>query len=82
MDAPTLDGLAAILNADPVQDQVPAGFHTLKEFAAHVGISRAQAQAKLHQGVKDGLVEVRRFKVKTGQVTRPVPHYRPIDMSK
>ena len=52
------------------------GFFTRANLAQAWKISEQQANRKLKKYVASGLMEVKYYKVKSGQVTRPIPHYR------
>jgi Fic family protein len=52
------------------------GFFTRADLAKAWQISEQQANRKLKKYVDSGLIEVKHFKVRSGMVTRPIPHYR------
>ena len=64
--------LLAALQAEAVPSEVPRGFYTLSELVTKSGIPYRTLSRKL----KALQAECRWFKVRTGLVTRPVPHYR------
>lgn len=57
-------------------EKPPKGFFTRASLAQAWKISEQQANRKLKKYVASGLMEVKYYKVKSGQVTRPIPHYR------
>ena len=68
---PAIDLLEA-LRASVVPTEVPPGYYTLKELRQQTGMDASTLGRRL----KSMGAECRLFKVKTGLVTRPVPHYR------
>lgn len=54
----------------------PKGFFTRADLAKAWQISEQHGNRKLKKYVDSGLVEVKYFKVRSGLVTRPIPHYR------
>jgi Fic family protein len=52
------------------------GFFTRADLAKAWQISEQQANRKLKKYVESELIEVKYFKVRSGMVTRPIPHYR------
>lgn len=67
---------ADALGAAPSTDAVPAGWMTTNQIAVEINLSREQASRKIRERVAAGKCEVRSFRITTGGVTRPVPHYR------
>lgn len=61
---------------DSITDEVPQGWYTSRELAKMAERSENRTQAKLRDGVLNGTVLMQRFRIKTGTVVRPVPHYR------
>ncbi len=57
-------------------DKVPPGFQTMFQIAAQIGKSRPRTGELMQIAIAGGNVEVRQFRIKTGQIMRPVPHYR------
>jgi hypothetical protein len=57
-------------------ERVPTGWKTSAQIAVETGKSRRVASANIKTLVESGRVEVRTFTIKTGQLTRKVPHYR------
>ena len=54
----------------------PKGFFTRADLAKAWQISEQQANRKLKKYVESELIEVKYFKVRSGMVIRPIPHYR------
>ena len=52
------------------------GFFTRANLAQAWKISEQQANRKLKKYVATGLMETKYYRVKSGMVTRPIPHYR------
>lgn len=52
------------------------GFFTRAELCKAWNISEKQGNRKLKNFIDSGLVETKTFKVTSGMVTRPIPHYR------
>jgi hypothetical protein len=67
---------AAALSAPAAQDVIPPGWFTTKQLADKLGRPRPTMGRLLAEAVAAGRCEVQRFRVTTGSVTRPVPHYR------
>jgi hypothetical protein len=67
---------AAALRAPAVTDVIPPGWFTTKQLADKLGRPRPTMARLLADAVAAGRCEVQRFRVTTGSVTRPVPHYR------
>lgn len=57
-------------------EKPPKEFFTRADFAKSWKISEQQANRKLKKYVASGLIEVKHFKVRSGMVTRPIPHYK------
>ena len=54
----------------------PKGYFTRADLAKAWQISEQQANRKLKKYVESKLIEVKYFKVRSGMVIRPIPHYR------
>jgi response regulator of citrate/malate metabolism len=67
---------AAALVSPILQDKVPPGWFTTKTLADQLGKTRPTMTRLLADAVANGRCEVQRFRITTGSVTRPVPHYR------
>lgn len=58
-------------------DTVPAGWLTAVQLAAKLGKNRDSLSRSLSQSVREGRVEMKRFRVVNGQRgLYPTPHYR------
>ncbi len=57
-------------------DKVPPGFQTMEQIAAQIGKSRPRTGQLMQIAIAGGNVEIKSFRIKTGQIIRPVPHYR------
>lgn len=69
---------AAALSSEIVTEEVPPGWLTTKDIAAKLGKGQSTVGAQLGRAVAAGTCERRNFRVRTGSVIRPVPHYRPL----
>jgi hypothetical protein len=74
---PDLAKWCAALASPAVTDVVPPGWFTTKTLADKLGKTRPTMARLLADAVAAGRCEVQKFRVTTGAVTRPVPHYRP-----
>jgi predicted ArsR family transcriptional regulator len=52
------------------------GFHTARQLGKMWGINERTASTRIKRCTEAGLIEVKNFKVKSGMVIRPIPHYR------
>lgn len=59
-------------------DDVPRGFQTTAQIAKELGIEPATALKRIKYWVDNGLVEVCKFKIRSGTATRSLRHYRRI----
>jgi hypothetical protein len=73
---PDLAAWCAALAAPTVTDTVPVGWHTTREIAARLGKGGSTIGGLLCRAVREGRAERQDFRITSGQVTRPVPHYR------
>jgi hypothetical protein len=73
---PDLAAWCAALVAPIIEDTVPPGWFTTKQLAAKLGKPRPTMARLLAEAVAAGRCEVQRFRVTTGTVTRPTPHYK------
>jgi response regulator of citrate/malate metabolism len=64
------------LFGNSVVEKPAKGFYTRREFQKKWGLSDAVISRKLSVGLKNNILEMKMYKVKSGQVTRPIPHYR------
>jgi hypothetical protein len=67
---------AAALVSPLVTDTVPPGWHTARDIAAKLGKPDSTLGKLLNRAVVGGRAEKQSFRITSGQVTRPVPHYR------
>jgi hypothetical protein len=74
---PDLAQWCAALAAPAVTDVIPPGWFTTKQLADKLGRPRPTMGRLLAEAVAAGRCEVQKFRMTTGAVTRPVPHYRP-----
>ena len=54
------------------------GFYTRREIQKLWNLSEPIISRKLSVALKQNLLEMRMYRVKSGMVTRPIPHYRVI----
>lgn len=59
-----------------VDEKPEKGFYTRRELQKMWNSSEPIISRKLSAALKNGLVEMRMYRVKSGMVTRPIPHYR------
>lgn len=60
-----------------IPDKVEAGWFTNLEFAKQIKSSRSNSQSKLHKMIKEGLLEVRNFRIFSNNGNlKNVPHYK------
>lgn len=76
---PKTDELLARLTAELLRptDEVEPGFKTRAKWQEEWGCSHGHAQKLLDAGLKKGLIEMRRFRVRYLHGFKTVPHYRP-----
>jgi hypothetical protein len=67
---------AAVLATTITPDKVPPGWHTLRQIAVKLGKAESTIGAQLSRAVREGRAETQSFRINTGKVVRPVPHYR------
>lgn len=73
---PDLAKWCAALATEVVADEVPPGWHTAKQIAAATGKAHSTTGAQLCRAVSEGRCERKLFRVQTGDMVRPVPHYK------
>lgn len=73
---PDLAAWCAALASPVVTDTVPPGWLTARELAAKLGKAAPTVGTLLARAVREGRAERQNFRITTGQVTRPVPHYK------
>jgi hypothetical protein len=73
---PDLAQWCAALASPLVTDTVPPGWFTTRQIASKLGKALPTTGASLGRAVRDGRAERRLFRITTGAMTRPVPHYK------
>lgn len=64
--------LLELLSAESVPCEVPPGFYTVEQLALKTGIGRCTIASR----IKSLATEKRMFRIRSGNVCRPVAHYR------
>lgn len=64
------------LFGNAVAEKPAKGFYTRREIQKLWNLSEPVISRKLSVALKNNLLEVRMYRVKSGMVTRPIPHYR------
>jgi hypothetical protein len=59
-----------------VSEKPEKGFYTRMEIQKLWNLSEPVVSKKLAVALKNNLLETRMYRVKSGMVTRPIPHYR------
>jgi hypothetical protein len=59
-----------------VAEKPAKGFYTRREIQKMWNLSEPIISRKLSTALKLNLLEMRMYRVKSGMVTRPIPHYR------
>lgn len=59
-----------------VADKPEKGFYTRRELQKMWNTSEPIMSRKISAALKSGLIEMRMYRVQSGMVTRPIPHYR------
>jgi hypothetical protein len=67
---------AAGLATSVVVDEVPRGWMTSRQLAKKLNKGESTMNHLLVRAVAEGRAERQSFRIVSGQVTRPVPHYR------
>ena len=67
---------AAALASPLVTDKVPPGWHTARELRKRLGKSESRLRELLQSAIERGACQRKEFRVLSGQVVRPVPHYK------
>jgi predicted ArsR family transcriptional regulator len=57
-------------------DTVPRGWLTARQLAAKLGKAESTVSSQLSRAVREGRAETQSFRIASGKVVRPVPHYR------
>jgi len=71
-----LSAWCAALASPVALDTVPPGWLTAKALAAKLGKALPTVSTLLTRAVVEGRAERQEFRITTGAVTRPVPHYK------
>jgi hypothetical protein len=75
MNAKKLQKLESLFQKK-MEQKPDKGFFTRAELARMWKISEQHGSRKLKKYVDSGLIEMKFFRVTSGMVTRPIPHYR------
>jgi hypothetical protein len=67
---------AAALASPIAPDKVPPGWHTSRELCKRLGKSESRMGELLRGACERGACERQAFRVPSGGVMRPVPHYK------
>jgi len=59
-----------------VCDKPADGFYTRRQIEKMWNLSETVISRRLNTALKNNLLEVRMYRVKSGLVTRPIPHYK------
>lgn len=59
-------------------EEPPEGFLTAQQIADETGITYSHVRRLIRENVKQGTIEVRKFRIEAGDRLYPVKHYRPI----
>lgn len=51
-------------------------FYTARQLCKMWNVDERTASTRIKRCIEAGLIEIKNFKVKSGMVTRPIPHYR------
>jgi hypothetical protein len=73
---PSLAAWCAALASPLVPDKVPPGWHTSRELCKRLGKSESRMGELLRGACERGACERQAFRVPSGGVMRPVPHYK------
>ena len=65
-----------VLFGNVVAEKPPKGFYTRKEIQKLWNLSEPVVSRKLNAALKLNMLEMRMYRVKSGMVTRPIPHYK------
>jgi len=72
---PDLAAWCAALATPVIEDEVPPGWLTTRQIAKQIGKAESTTGTLLARAVAEGRAERKDYRVTSGQVTRPVPHY-------
>ena len=65
-----------ILVSDQPAEEAPEGWSTILQISEEINRPRTTTERQLKARLKDGTCEMKKFRVRTGSIVRPVPHYR------
>lgn len=68
----------AVLSEGKPVEQVPPGWLTAKQIAHKTGKAESTIGTQICRAVAEERCERREFRIRTGSMVRPVPHYRPL----
>ncbi len=71
-----INKLIAALTQTNEPPKVPEGWYTIKQIAQEMGKSESHVTHILQKARKQGTCETKSFKARTGNIVRPIPHYR------
>ena len=74
-DAELAEWCSVLSSAQPV-DAVPAGWMTIKQIAKQTGKAESTIGALVCRAVANGQCKRTNFRIRTGSMVRPVPHYK------
>jgi hypothetical protein len=61
----------------PRPDNIPTGWKTVRAWGKQWKLQERQASRILRGALQSGQVRCKRFRIRTGPMVRPVPHYAP-----
>jgi hypothetical protein len=67
---------AAALSTPTLEDAVPPGWLTARDLAAKLGKAESTMNHQLCRAVRENRAERQEFRIVSGAVCRPVPHYK------
>lgn len=73
---PDLARWCAVLSEGKPADKVPDGWLTAKQIAERTGKACSTIGTQICRAVAEGRCERKDYRIRTGSMTRPVPHYR------
>jgi hypothetical protein len=71
-----LSAWCAALASPVALDTVPPNWHTARELATKLGKAGSTIGTLLARAVREGRAERKDFRIQTGAMVRPVPHYK------
>lgn len=75
MNKTKLEKLEKMFNKWSVEEP-ENGFYTARQLCKMWKIDERTASTRIKRCTEAGLVEIKKFKVKSGMVIRPIPHYK------